>query len=74
MILQNTNKNGSLYIKYYLSNRGLCIHIEYRICNHNIKSIYDNEFMTVAKYKNGELQPIGSKRPKWLAELIEKMC
>lgn len=33
----------------------------------------DNGFVTVAKYKNGELQPLGSKRPKWLKELMEKM-
>ena len=26
-----------------------------------------------AKYKNGELQPIGHKQPNWLNELIEKM-
>ena len=41
----------------------------------NEATFYDNDngFVTVAKYKNGELQPIGSKHPKWLAELIEKM-
>ena len=33
----------------------------------------DNGFATVAKYKNGELQPVGQVYPKWLAELIKKM-
>lgn len=41
----------------------------------NEATLYDNDngFITVAKYKNGELQPIGTKQPKWLSELIEKM-
>ena len=41
----------------------------------NEATFYDNDngFVTVAKYKNGELQPIGSKKPNWLNELIEKM-
>ncbi len=33
----------------------------------------DNGFVTVAKYKNGDIQPIGSQQPKWLIELMEKM-
>lgn len=32
----------------------------------------DNGFVTVAKYKNGELQLMGQNSPKWLAELMEK--
>lgn len=32
-----------------------------------------NGFVTVAKYKNGELQTIGQYSPKWLLELLEKM-
>lgn len=41
----------------------------------NEATFYDNDngFVTVAKYKNGELQTIGQKRPQWLVELIEKM-
>lgn len=41
----------------------------------NEATFYDNDngFVTVAKYKNGELQTIGQSIPKWLAELIEKM-
>lgn len=41
----------------------------------NEATFYDNDngFVTVAKYKNGELQPIGHKQPKWLIELIEKI-
>lgn len=41
----------------------------------NEATFYDNDngFLTVAKYKNGELQPIGKSNPKWLKELIEKM-
>lgn len=41
----------------------------------NEATFYDNDngFVTVAKYKNGELQPIGHKQPNWLNELIEKM-
>ena len=41
----------------------------------NEATFYDNDngFVTVAKYKNGELQPIGQKQPHWLNDLIEKM-
>ena len=41
----------------------------------NEATFYDNDngFRTVAKYKNGELQPIGSNPPLWLTELINKM-
>lgn len=41
----------------------------------NEATFYDNDngFVTVAKYKNGELQPIGSKKPQWLVELTEKL-
>ena len=41
----------------------------------NEATFYDNDngFVTVAKYKNGELQPIGHKSPKWLTELMEKI-
>ncbi len=41
----------------------------------NEATFYDNDngFVTVAKYKNGELQNIGQHRPQWLAELMEKM-
>ena len=41
----------------------------------NEATFYDNDngFLTVAKYKNGELQTIGQKSPKWLLELIEQM-
>lgn len=41
----------------------------------NEATFYDNDngFLTVAKYKNGELQPIGKTQPKWLSELIKKM-
>ena len=41
----------------------------------NEATFYDNDngFVMVAKYKNGELQPIGKNSPKWLKELIEKM-
>lgn len=41
----------------------------------NEATFYDNDngFVTVAKYKNGELQPISSKQPQWLIELIGKM-
>ena len=33
----------------------------------------DNGFVTVGKYKNGEIQPIGHFLPKWFEELLEKM-
>lgn len=48
---------------------------EYEFSKTRIVSIDsgDNGFVTVAKYKNGELQPIGQKHPNWLNELIEKM-
>ncbi len=41
----------------------------------NEATFYDNDngFVTVAKYKNGELYPIGQYSPKWLKELIEKL-
>lgn len=41
----------------------------------NEATFYDNDngFVTVAKYKNGELQIIGQNPPQWLLELIEKM-
>ena len=41
----------------------------------NEATFYDNDngFVTVAKYKNGELQPIGHNQPQWMAELREKM-
>ena len=40
----------------------------------NEATFYDNDngFVTVARYKNGELLPIGSTQPKWLAELLAK--
>ena len=31
----------------------------------------DNGFVKVAEYRNGELRTIGSRRPKWLGELLE---
>ena len=41
----------------------------------NEATFYDNNngFVTVAKYKNGELHTIGQDSPKWLKELIEKL-
>ena len=41
----------------------------------NEATFYDNDngFVTVAKYKNGELHTIGNNRPDWLEELIKKM-
>ena len=41
----------------------------------NEATFYDNDngFVTVAKYKNGELQPIGQNHPLWLAELMGKL-
>ena len=41
----------------------------------NEATFYDNGngFVTVAKYKNGDLQTIGQSTPKWLLELLEKM-
>ena len=41
----------------------------------NEATFYDNDngFVTVAKYKNGELQAVGTATPKWLTELMEKM-
>ncbi|MBQ7134290.1 MAG: hypothetical protein IJO20_07330 [Ruminococcus sp.] len=40
----------------------------------NEATFYDNNngFVTVAKYKNGEIQTIGES-PEWLKELMEKM-
>lgn len=42
-------------------------------CNEAIFYDNDNGFRTVAKYKNGELTPIGSQTPRWMNELMEKM-
>ena len=41
----------------------------------NEATFYDNDngFVTVGKYKNGEIQPIGHFLPKWFEELLEKM-
>ena len=41
----------------------------------NKATFYDNDngFITVAKYKNGELLTVGAKIPMWLTELIAKM-
>lgn len=41
----------------------------------NEATFYDNDngFVTVAKYKNGEIQPFGHTQPKWFEELLEKM-
>ena len=41
----------------------------------NEATFYDNDngFVTVAKYKNGELQTIGQNPPQWLLDLMEKM-
>lgn len=41
----------------------------------NEATFYDNNngFVTVAKYKNGELQPIGQNAPAWLTEFMEKL-
>ena len=41
----------------------------------NEATFYDNVngFVTVAKYKNGEMQTIGTKSPQWLTELMEKL-
>lgn len=41
----------------------------------NEATFYDNEngFVTVAKYKNGEILPIGQNRPDWLKELLDKI-
>ena len=33
----------------------------------------DNGFVLVAEYRNGEILPIGSKRPAWLVELMQAM-
>ena len=43
------------------------------LCNEAAFYDNDNGFVTVAKYKNGELRPIGYKSPKWLTELMEKI-
>lgn len=42
-------------------------------CNEGTFYDNDNGFVTVAKYKNGELQTFGHHSPKWLLELIGKM-
>ena len=41
----------------------------------NEATFYDNDngFVTVAKYKNGELHTIGQKSPLWLCELIKRL-
>ena len=41
----------------------------------NEATFYDNDngFVTVAKYKNGELHAIGHSQPEWLKELIKKI-
>jgi predicted ABC-type ATPase len=41
----------------------------------NEATFYDNDngFVTVAKYKNGDLQTVGQNTPKWLLELLDKM-
>ena len=41
----------------------------------NEATFYDNNngFVTVAKYKNGELQAVGNPSLKWLSELLDKM-
>ena len=31
----------------------------------------DNGFVLVAEYRNGELRPVGSRRPQWLMELLQ---
>lgn len=33
----------------------------------------DNGFELVAEYRNGEILPIGSRRPQWLVELMAEM-
>lgn len=33
----------------------------------------DNGFVLVSEYRNGEILPIGSKRPAWLVELMQAM-
>lgn len=33
----------------------------------------DNGFVLVAEYRNGEILPIGNRRPDWLAQLISNM-
>lgn len=41
----------------------------------NEATFYDNDngFITVAKYKNGEMQLIGQVKPKWLMEFTDKL-
>ncbi len=36
---------------------------------------FDNEngFVAVAEYKNGEVLQIGSKKPEWFIELMDRM-
>ena len=33
----------------------------------------DNGFVLVAEYRNGELRPVGNRRPQWLMELLQFM-
>lgn len=33
----------------------------------------DNGFVLVAEYRNGQLLPIGTCRPLWLEQLLEKL-
>lgn len=33
----------------------------------------DNGFVLVAEYRNGEILPIGSRRPEWLVQLMAGM-
>ncbi len=33
----------------------------------------DNGFVLVAEYRNGELLPVGERRPAWLVELLDKL-
>ena len=42
----------------------------------NEATFYDNDngFVTVAKYKNGEMHTIGKTLPAWLKELLDKMA
>ena len=42
----------------------------------NEATFYDNDngFVTVAKYKNGEMHTIGKTLPAWLKELLTKMA
>ena len=33
----------------------------------------DNGFVLVAEYRNGEILPIGSRRPEWLVQLMKEI-